>query len=235
MPPRHPHDPFTNAPLRPTTGNPSFRAQTSQSSLRSHASNASNASSRPRQPRDLFAPTLSRRPTSRTTPRVEDEVLADADSDEEWEAQAQRQQLRARQLRQGSPDKVQRHGRSRAVARHEQEEVFDIVYRQPDGTYMLDASEAGTAVSALQLYHSAEFAGEEEEGNDAATNAHYASIAREYFTSGKAMGKRGRSGGVVDTEAEELLPEMMAHLRHQATRRLEEERWLYEPTTSGAF
>ena len=35
-------------------------------------------------------------------------------------------------------------------------------------------------------------------------------------------------------DAEELVPEMMAHLRQQATRKLEAERWMYEPTLANS-
>jgi hypothetical protein len=126
MPPRQQHDPFTDAPLRPTTGNPALRSQPSQHSLRS---NASTASSRSRAPRDLFAPHLSRRPTSRATPRVEDEVLADPVSDEELTVPPPRQ---SRRIRQGSPEKHSR-------ARVRDGEELDIVNRQPNGSYILES------------------------------------------------------------------------------------------------
>ena len=165
MPPtRQHHDPFTDAPLRPTTGNPSFRTQTSQSSLRS---NISNASARPRQPqsRDLFAPALSRRPTSKTTPRVEDDVLADPDSDEDIAVVPRQRQARGalRTGRHGSPEKgPQHHGRARGVARREEEDI-DIVNRQADGNYMLDVSgiNEGLPMGVPQTYPSAEMEDED--------------------------------------------------------------------------
>lgn len=103
---RVPHDPFI------TTSN----ATSSQTGLRS---NASAASARSRQQGGLFASTLSRRPTSRTTPRVEDEVLADSDEENDTMGHG----IGSRQ----------RHTRSRP----RQQEEREIVNRQPDGSYLL--------------------------------------------------------------------------------------------------
>ena len=129
---RQPHDPFTDAPLRPTTSNatslaanPSVRAQASQQSLRS---NASAASTRSREQRPLFAPSLSRRPTGRATPRIEDEVLVDTDSDIDAASQRRRQ---VKGGRHGSPES--KHGRLKG--KHNDEP--DFVNRQPDGSYLL--------------------------------------------------------------------------------------------------
>ena len=147
MPPtRQHHDPFTDAPLRPTTSNsnalnaqPSLRSHTSQHSLRSNASTASN---RPRQQRDnLFAPSLSRRPTSRATPRVEDEVLADSESEQDLAAR----QRQLRRIRHGSPEG--KHSRLKA----KQEEELDFVNRQPDGSYLLGVAGFGETVAVPQM------------------------------------------------------------------------------------
>ena len=143
---RHPQDPFTDAPLRPTTSNatslaanPSLRNQTSQHSLRS---NASTASSRTRQQRDLFAPSLSRRPTSRATPRVEDEVLADSDSEQDLALQRQRQ---LRRTRLGSPEG--KHSRLKP----KQDEEQDFVNRRSDGSYLLGVTGFGESVAVPQM------------------------------------------------------------------------------------
>ena len=143
-PPRQVHDPFTDAPLRPTTSNatnPSLRTQNSQQSLRSNASSASTRT-RPPQQRDLFAPALSRKPTSRSTPRVEDEVLADSDSDREWAGQRHAQLRRARH---GSPEGKN----SRLKAKQDEEAEF--VNRRPDGTYLLGVAGFGDAVAVPQM------------------------------------------------------------------------------------
>ena len=144
MPPsRQPHDPFTDAPLRPTTSNatslstqPSLRNQTSQNSLRSNASAASN---RARQHQGLFAPSLSKRPTSRTTPRVEDEVLADSESEQDLAAR----QRQLRRIRHGSPEG--KHSRLKA----KQDEEQDFVNRQPDGSYLLGVASFGNETVAV--------------------------------------------------------------------------------------
>lgn len=125
MPPnRAQHDPFT------TTSNaagPSLRT------------NASAASTRTRQ--QLFAPSLSRRPTSRTTPRVDDDVLPDSDSEQE-NATAQRQRRQVRRIRHGSPEG--RHGRTKPKQQPQaQIEELDIVNRQPDGSYLLGGPTMG--------------------------------------------------------------------------------------------
>lgn len=135
---RQPHDPFTDAPLRPTTSNANtqLRSQTSQHSLRS---NTSNTSGRPRQQRDLFAPSLSRRGT---TPRFEDEVLADSDSEQDLTAQRQKQ---TRRIRHGSPDV--KYGRVKG----KQDEEQDFVNRKPDGSYLLGVAGFGETVAVPQM------------------------------------------------------------------------------------
>ena len=132
MPPRQAHDPFTDAPLRPNNNAP-LRAQ------QGVRPTASTASARTRKQRDLFAPSLSRRPTSRSTPRVEDGVLADPDSEEELIGQRQRHM---RRIRQGSPEG--KHSRLKPP----QEEEPDIVNRQSDGSYLLDVSASNEAITS---------------------------------------------------------------------------------------
>ena len=145
MPPptRQPHDPFTDAPLRPTTSNATslanssaLRSQTSQHSLRS---NASTASARTRQQRDLFAPSLSRRGT---TPRYEDDVLADSDTEQDLTAQLQKQTRRAKH---GAADT--KYGRSKV----KQDEEQEFVNRKPDGSYLLGAAGFGETVAVPQM------------------------------------------------------------------------------------
>lgn len=121
MPPaRHnPHDPFTTSSTASGTG---LRTQASQQSLRSTASAASTSASRTReQQRDqLFAPSLSRRPTSHT--RVEDKVLADSSSEQELRSRRPRAQHKSRQ---------------------QQAEEQDIVKRDAQGNYLLGGSDLG--------------------------------------------------------------------------------------------
>lgn len=130
----------------PTTSNAtslastsSLRAQTSQHSLRS---SVGAAPARSRQQLDLFAPSLSRRPTSRATPRVEDEVLADSDSEPELAAQRQRN---PRRVRHGSPDG--KHGRLKG----KQEEEHEFVNRKADGSYLLGGTGFSEAVTVPNM------------------------------------------------------------------------------------
>ncbi|KAK0264810.1 hypothetical protein LTR91_000005 [Friedmanniomyces endolithicus] len=213
MPPRPPHDPFTTTALRPTTVNPALRAQTSQQSLRSETSTTSSRTRQ--QPRDLFAPTLSRRPTSRANPRVAaDDVLADpADSEEEAR--------QARKTRLGSPPPELKYSRRRGRAAA-QEEDGEIVVRRANGEFLLDGSKADEALEGEM--GAPELVAEREEAN---ADAYYAAVARQYFTSGMAMG--GRVMKKPEDDPEEQVVAMMAHLRRSALRKLDEERWLVEP------
>jgi hypothetical protein len=155
MPPRNQHDPFTDAPLRPTTSNattlstqPSLRSQTSQHSLRS---SASTASSRQRQQRDLFAPTLSRRPNSRATPRIENDGVADvyADADSEGDLAADLRQRQMRKVRHGSPEGKM--GRLNLKSKGEEDGGMDFVNRRPDGSFLLGVSGFGETAAVPQV------------------------------------------------------------------------------------
>lgn len=161
MPPRHRPDPFTDHPLRPPpTTNPALRAHSSQSTR----SNASTASTRTRQPHqrdntnNLFAPALSRRPTSRNTPRLEDEVLADPDSEDDGHstaaAAAAQPQKPARRTQPTATIAESRYagGKLKANGKKEEPEVeeAEIVNRQPDGAYLVGES-AGQAALAQHL------------------------------------------------------------------------------------
>lgn len=101
----------------------------SQHSLRS---NATAAPSRVRTQRDLFAPSLSRRPTTSATPHIQAEVLADSGSSDEDTVDLRQRQLR--RIRHGSPaGKI-----SKSIEGAVEEQ--DIVNRQPDGNYLLNSS-----------------------------------------------------------------------------------------------
>lgn len=135
------NDPFTGPPLQPTTSN-TLRSQTSQHSL---GSNTSAASTRPRQGGNLFAPSLSRRPTSRAMPRVEGEILADSDSEHNTSAQQHRQR-QLRRVRHSSPET--KHSR---VKPKQQDEEQDFVNRQPDGGFLLGLAQFGEVVAVPQV------------------------------------------------------------------------------------
>lgn len=126
MPPQPPlHDPFNpSVPLER-----SLRGQASQQSLRSNTSTTSgrHATRRLRPPRsaeNLFASTLSRRPTGRATPRIEDEVLADPSAPEDGLPHERRR------VRHGSPVK----------SKQDDPLGGEIVNRRENGSYFLESS-----------------------------------------------------------------------------------------------
>lgn len=227
------HDPFTTSS---TAAASSLRSHHSQTNLRSNA--ASTASTRTRQPANLFAPSLLRRPTSRTTPRVEEDVvLPDSDSEVEVSLLAQTRQPQSRRTRHGSPD-TGRHGRLRP--RQQQAEEQDIVNRQPDGSYLLGASTLGIAAPKAM------FAPSQQDGERTPEQeeTYHRELARRYFTSGTHMGGRhsktmedGQFPHVLsvgislicdDLEFEQEKPQLMASLRRQVLQKLEDERWPYQ-------
>ncbi|RMZ23491.1 hypothetical protein D0859_12470 [Hortaea werneckii] len=216
---------------------------------------ASTASTRTRhqQPRDnLFAPNLSRRPTARSTPKLDDEVLADPESEAEAAAAAQRQRQRqTRRARQGSPESRLASGKARVKTEElpevvEEEVVGEIVNRREDGGYFLGVSTGNEALA--QHLFAPELKAELEV---AETDAQDAANARSYWTSGVALGGRGSkkmeegkwdytrlflwwgSKGWLytdlDAEFDEIAPTLMVRLREQAMQKIESERWMYEP------
>ncbi|KAI7304100.1 hypothetical protein KC315_g15321 [Hortaea werneckii] len=191
---------------------------------------ASTASTRTRhqQPRDnLFAPNLSRGPTARSTPKVEDEVLADPESETEAAAAAQRHR-QTRRARQGSPESRIAGGKARVkteeLPQKEDEAgvVGEIVNRREDGGYLLGVS-AGNEALAQHLF-APELKAELEV---AETDAQDAANARGYWTSGVALG--GRGSKKMEEEFDEIAPTLMVRLREQAMQKIESERWMYEP------
>ncbi|KXT10157.1 hypothetical protein AC579_9746 [Pseudocercospora musae] len=206
-PPRPSHDPF--ATTIPTAS--SLRRQPSQASLRSHASAASTRQN------GLLTSARTRRPNNRSTPRIEDGVLADSESDRDT-IMAPRQKLQQRGFRHGSPER--RHARSKPARQPEDQ---DIVNRQPDGSYLPGAPAPGTP-SILPIYGPGH---EDGEVSPDELNAYYAAIAKKYFTSGTHMGVR--QSRQAEDEYERDRPEMMSVLRQQVMGKLENERWLYGP------
>ena len=125
--------------------------------MRPTASTASTRT-RPQQPRDnLFAPNLSRRPTARSTPKLDDEVLADPESEAEAAAAAAQRQRQTRRARQGSPESRLASGKARVRTEElpgveeEEEVVGEIVNRREDGGYLLGVS-AGNEALAQHLF-----------------------------------------------------------------------------------
>lgn len=253
MPSRHPHDPFTDSALRTTTLNPSIRAQTSSQSLRS---NASTASARTRQPgTELFAPSLSRRPTSRTTPRFEDDVLADPDSDDQAPPLQPRLRHATRRTRHVSPEKLNR-------SRVRLEDEAEMVNRQADGSFLLD----GNLMNDCYAQHMADpllVEAKNDEGkrelsllDNPLTVADLLLVQRTTLTTPlSAVSTLPQEwhkillrlaglvevrpyqeivlSGVIDQydplDPSELATEVMAHVRRRAMKSLQEEQWRFEP------
>jgi len=127
--------------------------------------------------------------------------------------------------------------------KHDAEET-DFMNRQADGNFLLglystDGSNPGTLGRSLGFGASAGVDGmpwvqqeqeefvkaqqeEEEEG------AHYSMLARKFFTAGYALDGHGSKHA--HEELEETRIVMMARLREQTLRCLNETRWMYEPT-----
>jgi hypothetical protein len=197
MPPTrqtHTHsDPFTDAPLRhPTVAPPNLRAAAAAQSHHALRSNASTASSRSRQQQtNLFAPSLSRKPTSRrATPSFEEDVLADEveeDAEELGAAlQQQRRQLRhARAARHASPEGKLARAQQKARLEREREEEAEFVIRKGDGGFLRE-------IEGLDACLNAHLQAEEmvEEADVRAIDEMHSSAVRHYFTTAPATGTR---------------------------------------------
>lgn len=190
------NDPFTDAPLRhPTIAPPNLRAAAAAAAAPSHhalRSNASTASSRSRQQQtNLFAPSLSRKPTSRrATPSFEEDVLADEveeDADELGAAlqQQQRRQLRHARARHASPEGKLVRAQQKARLEREREEEAEFVIRKSDGGFLRE-------IDGLEGCLSAHLQAEEmvEETEMRAVDESHASAVRHYFTTAPAAGTR---------------------------------------------
>jgi hypothetical protein len=196
MPPTrqtHTHsDPFTDAPLRhPTIAPPNLRAAAAAQSHHALRSNASTASSRSRQQQtNLFAPSLSRKPTSRrATPSFEEDVLADEveeDAEELGAAlQQQRRQLRHARARHGSPEGKLVRAQQKARLEREREEEAEFVIRKSDGGFLRE-------IEGLEGCLNAHLQAEEmvEEADIRAVDEMHSLAVRHYFTTAPAAGTR---------------------------------------------
>lgn len=190
---RHtPGDPFTDAPLRhPTIAPPNLRAAAAAQSHHSLRSGASTASSRSRQQQqaNLFAPNLSRKPTSRReTPSFEDDVLADDDGDNAEEPSAPSQparRLRHARARHGSPEGKLVRAQQKARLEREREEEADFVVRKSDGSFLNE-------IEGLDACLSAHLQAEDvvDEAELKAMDDMHSAAVRHYFTTAPAAGTR---------------------------------------------
>ncbi|KAK5706813.1 hypothetical protein LTR97_001805 [Elasticomyces elasticus] len=171
--------------------------------------------SRTRTTRDLFAPSLSRRPTSRATAKSNDKILVDHESEEE--------EQRPRHV---SPEL--KHGRRRARQHHDEE--LSMVNCKPSGDYLL--SNDMMVLDALEEHMNApDILKEQDEA------AHQVAASRFFFLLPgdgadpenvvKQMAKeRSDKHGLYTPE--ELVEDTKLELRKSALKRLEEERWMFE-------
>ncbi|KAM0719395.1 hypothetical protein Q7P37_005300 [Cladosporium fusiforme] len=237
MPPtRHTSsDPFTDQPLRhPTIAPPNLRAAAAAQShhaLRSGASTASSRSRQQQQPQaNLFAPNLSRKPTSRrATPSYEDEVLADNDGDDaEGEPGAPSQparRLRHARARHGSPEGKLVRAQQRARLEREREEEADFVVRKGDGSFLNE-------IEGLDACLSAHLQAEEvvDEAEVKAMDEMHSGVVRHYFTTAPAASTRANDKH--ERNFEEYFPAIASRVRQQVLSKLESEKWRYEPVNS---
>ncbi|EME42869.1 hypothetical protein DOTSEDRAFT_72345 [Dothistroma septosporum NZE10] len=70
---------------------------------------------------------------------------------------------------------------------------------------------------------------EQETNNMKQMDAYYASIARKYFTSGAHIGTSTRLSRHGEPDFERDVGDMMFYLKDEVMRKLDNERWLYEP------
>lgn len=193
---RHtPGDPFTEAPLRhPTVAPPNLRAAAAAQSHHALRSGASTASSRsrqqPQQQANLFAPSLSRKPTSRrATPSYEDDVLADDDGDDAEEpagaASQPARRLRHARARHGSPEGKLVRAQQKARLEREREEETEFVLRKSDGSFL---NEIEGLDACLNEHLQAEEVVDEEEVK--AMDEIHSTAVRHYFTTAPIAGTR---------------------------------------------
>lgn len=186
-------DPFTDAPLRhPTVAPPNLRSAAAATSHHVLRSNASTASSRSRQQQtNLFAPALSRKPTSRrATPSLDDEVLADENIEdaEDLDAVAQQQQqrrLRHARAKHGSPEGKLVRAQQKARLEREREEESDFVIRKSDGGFLRE-------IEGLDGCLGAHLEAEEmvDEAEVRAVDDMHSAAVRHYFTTAPVGGTR---------------------------------------------
>jgi hypothetical protein len=108
---------------------------------------------------------------------VEDEVLADPDTEQDFTVQ--HRQHHSRRTGNGSPEG--RHVKHKT----KQDNEMEFVNRRPDGSFILPIGDEGMTMPQMPPLQT------EEELDQAEVDAHYVSIARQYFTSGAALGGRG--------------------------------------------
>ncbi|KAI4723171.1 hypothetical protein E4T48_00424 [Aureobasidium sp. EXF-10727] len=205
MPPR-PHDPFNDAPRRPTSRATSHLPDTYSSG--GHALRANSAA------RSLFAPTLSRRPPAGPPSTHLNELVLE-DSDDAGDRMSRRAAAAGR---------ATRTRRARAATEttiepddeNQPEPPGDMVVRDERGNYMREVPALGEHINGA-------------EDEDLEDERRLTALVQEYWASGTAAGRRN-SKRWDEHELERPKAEVMTRLRDSVGKMLINEQWLYEPS-----
>ncbi|KAJ9628498.1 hypothetical protein H2203_002397 [Taxawa tesnikishii (nom. ined.)] len=214
---RAPPDPFTaHAPRRPTSRTTHIVeedsiAHTLRLTTHSLRSTASSAPSR-----NLFAPTLSRRPTTSTNASTVHEDNSSGDENEH-------QLVGVRITRRGPQTRrraVRERGRSVVEEEEEEEEDDKAALAGREGNYVVQ-------VPGLEEWEPDAVEKAQREARE--EDARLTSITREFWAKGAALGGRG-SRQIDEEELTQPSMDAMARLRETVIEKLGEEEWMYEPT-----
>ncbi|KAK6000177.1 hypothetical protein QM012_004165 [Aureobasidium pullulans] len=208
MPPR-PHDPFNDAPRRPTSRTTSHLHETYSSG--GHALRANTAA------RSLFAPALSRRPTTtgHSSTHLNELVLEDSDD------AGDRMSRRAAAANRATRPRRARAATGAAIELDEEnqpEPLRDMVVRDERGNYLHEVPALGEHLNG---------ADDEEDIED---ERHLTALVREYWASGAAVGGGRNSKRWDEHELERPKAEVMTRLRDSVGRALINDQWRYEPS-----
>ncbi|KEQ94596.1 hypothetical protein AUEXF2481DRAFT_243500 [Aureobasidium subglaciale EXF-2481] len=200
MPPR-PHDPFNDAPRRPTSRATSHLLHPTHASG-GHALRANSAA------RNLFAPTLSRRPTTTNPPPMHLNELVLEDSDDAEDRLSRRAAAAGRATRTRRP-RAATETTIEPDDGNEPDPTRDMVLRDERGHYLHEVPALGEQIN-----------GADEE--DLEDQRRLTALVQEYWASGTAAG--GRHSKRWDDN------EIMSRLRDSVGKTLMEEQWKYEPS-----
>ncbi|KAI5249943.1 hypothetical protein E4T47_01010 [Aureobasidium subglaciale] len=207
MPPR-PHDPFNDAPRRPTSRTTSHLHNPTYASG-GHALRANSTA------RNLFAPTLSRRPTTTNPPSMHLNELVLEDSDDAEDRSSRRAAAAGRATRTRRP-RAATETTIEPDDEIEPDPSRDMVVRDERGNYLHEVPALGEQINGA----------DEEDLDD---QRRLTALVQEYWASGTAAGGRN-SKRWDENELERPKAEIMSRLRDSVGKTLMEEQWKYEPS-----
>ncbi|KAH0348471.1 hypothetical protein KCU81_g3161, partial [Aureobasidium melanogenum] len=207
MPPRT-HDPFNDAPRRPTSRATSHLHDTYSSG--GHALRANPAA------RSLFAPALSRRPTTTGTSSTHLNELVLEDSDDAGDRMSRRtaaagRATRTRRARAATETTIE------PDEENQPEPLRDMVVRDERGNYLHEVPALGEITTGA-------------EDEDVEEERRLTALVQEYWASGAAAGGGRNSKRWDEHELERPKAEVMARLRDSVGKALINEQWRYEPS-----